>query len=116
MFHSDYDEELQSVASDKPHMYMRSRSSVSNSSFQDSILNILLLQNTLDNTRTKRHLLRSRGKTFENVETKMKTIENSLSNTALSGLRKIPPDKTDMHETVQKLRRDIEAKETYISQ
>ena len=28
IFHSDCDEELQSVVSDNPHMYMRSRSSV----------------------------------------------------------------------------------------
>ena len=117
-FDSDYNEELHSVKSDNPHMYARSRSSVSHFDYQ-TFCNLLIFQNTLDNTSTKKYLLQSRGKTFVKVESKMKTIENSLSNTMKNDPKN---NKTFRYETkdqsyvVSNLRRDIMMKEQFISQ
>ena len=83
------------------------------------MINKFSFQNTLDNTSTKKYLLQSRGKTFEKVESKMKTIEKSLSNTAISEPKRNIPvrnESKDLNDVVHQLRRDSMMKEKIISQ
>jgi hypothetical protein len=117
MVHSDHDEEVHSVASDNPHLYTRSRSSV-RYFWYNNLLNHFFPQNTLDNTSTKKYLLQSRGKNFVKVESKMKTIEKSLSKTTKNEqMISIPVrnETKDMSDMVYNLKNEIMMKEQLIS-
>merc|ERR1711970_1470309 len=97
--YSDYDDEMKSVTSDNPNLYTRSRSSY-----------------FLDNTMTKKQLLQYKGKTFANVETKMKTIEQSLGNKENKLYKPIRNEARSICDIVQDLKNQIQQKEQIILQ
>lgn len=86
--------EVASVVSDNTHLYRRSRSA-----------------HTLDNKSTKKYLLKSKGKTLDDVSSKMKLIENSfgvdVGNKAES---------KDINEVIYELEGEIKSKEKQISE
>ena len=70
-----------------------------------------LSQHTLDNKSTKKYLLKSKGKTLDDVSSKMKLIENSfgvdVGNKAES---------KDINEVIYELEGEIKSKEKQISE
>ena len=79
-------------------------------------LNCYHIQNTLDNTGTKKHLLQSRGKIFVKVESEMKTIEKSLGKQEIKPYRPLRNETSNMSDIVYKLKNEILMKEKFILQ
>jgi len=92
IFHSEAGE-VGSVVSDNTHLYRRSRSA-----------------HTLDNKSTKKYLLKSKGKTLDDVSSKMKLIENSFG--ADVGNKS---ESKDINEVIYELEGEIKSKEKQIT-
>ena len=72
---------------------------------------IILLQHTLDNKSTKKYLLKSKGRTLDDVSSKMKLIESSLG--LDTGSR---TDLQDINGVILELEGEIKVKENQISE
>ena len=71
----------------------------------------ILLQHTLDNKSTKKYLLKSKGKTLDDVSSKMKLIENSFG--ADVGNKS---ESKDINEVIYELEGEIKSKEKQITE
>ena len=69
------------------------------------------MQHTLDNKSTKKYLLKSKGRTLDDVSSKMKHIESSLGLDAGSRT-----DLQDINGVILELEGEIKVKETQISE
>ena len=102
--------EVASVVSDNTHLYRRSRSAVS--LYQSLLPHVSCLsQHTLDNKSTKKYLLKSKGKTLDDVSSKMKLIENSFG--ADVGNKS---ESKDINEVIYELEGEIKSKEKQITE
>ena len=94
-----------------PILYLSSKNSLTDNFEFCEWTQSILLQHTLDNKSTKKYLLKSKGRTLDDVSSKMKHIESSLGLDAGSRT-----DLQDINGVILELEGEIKVKENQISE